>query len=145
MLVNSLRENENQDLKGKMKILMNCWIKNRQMGQAEAVYRLIKDFKFRDSDAACVFVHTGPRKERSKILKNATEKPELQNLPKVTVESKEDIVYVEQHDNNSKYERRPKEDIPVLNILSYSQMMKIYRAFWGRDNKKLTNMIMRMT
>ena len=69
---------------------MNCWIKNRQMGQAEAVYRIIKDFKFRDSDATCVFAHTGPRKERSKILRNATEKPELQNLPKVTVENEED-------------------------------------------------------
>ena len=63
MLVNSLKEDDSEDLKGKMKKLMNCWIKNRQMGQAEAVYRLVKDFKFRDSDATCVFANTGPRRE----------------------------------------------------------------------------------
>ena len=75
-LFNSLKENEDVDLKGKMKMLMNCWIRNRVMGQAEAVYRLVKDFQFRDSDAVCVFAHTGPRNERSKMLKNTMEKPE---------------------------------------------------------------------
>ena len=34
---------------------MNCWVRNRVMGEAEAVYRLITDFKFGDSDAVCVF------------------------------------------------------------------------------------------
>ena len=129
MLANSLKENESEDLKSKMRQLMNCWVKNRIMGQAEAVYRLIKDFQFRDSDATCVFAHTEPRSERSKILKNATEKPEFQHFPKITVENNKDTVYVEQYDNNSKYERRPKEEVPVLDHLTHSQMLKIYRAF----------------
>ena len=45
-LLNSLKQNEDEDLKEKMKILMNCWVKNRVMGQTEAVYRLVKDFQY---------------------------------------------------------------------------------------------------
>ena len=126
MLVNTLKENESADLKEKMKLLSNCWVRNRIMGEAEAVYRLITDFRFRESDAVCVFAHTERRNERSKILKNATDKPELQNLPKITVENN-DCVFVVQYDNNSKYERRPIEEIPILRVLSYSHMLKMYR------------------
>ena len=64
VLVNTLRASDDQDLKDKMKLLMNTWIKNRQMGQAEAVYRLTKEFHFRESDTKCVFIQTCPRSER---------------------------------------------------------------------------------
>ena len=137
VLVNTLKASDCEELKEKMILLMNTWIKNRQMGEAEAVYRLIPEFRFRDSDAKCVFVQTCPRSERSKILKNATEKPEYKNTPKVFVEN-DDREYVEQYDNNSKYERLPKKDIPILQILSFSQLIKIYEACWGKKSKKNT-------
>ena len=69
ILVNTLKLTDSQDIKSKMILLMNTWIKNRQMGEAEAVFRLIPHFKFRESDSKCVFVQTCPRIERSKILK----------------------------------------------------------------------------
>ena len=47
-LVNTINASEDADLKEKMKLLMNTWIKNRQMGEAEAVYRLTKEFHFKD-------------------------------------------------------------------------------------------------
>ena len=80
VLVNTLKASECEDIKAKMKLLMNTWIKNRQMGEAEAVYRLAKEFRFRDSDTACVFVQTSRRCERSKILKNVTGKPEYKHM-----------------------------------------------------------------
>ena len=63
-LVNTLKGSDCEELKDKMKLLMNTWIKNRQMGEAEAVYRLVKEFHFRESDAKCIFVQTCPRSER---------------------------------------------------------------------------------
>ena len=59
---------KSDDLKEQMKLLMNTWIMNRQMGEAEAVYRLTNEFHFRDSDTKCVFIQTCPRRDRSKIL-----------------------------------------------------------------------------
>ena len=110
---------------------MNTWIRNRQMGEAEAVYRLAKEFHFRESDAKCVYVATCPRSQRSKFLINATDKPEFKNTPKVSVDNKNNNVYVEKYDTNSKYERRPKEEMPVLSDLSFSQMAKIFSPSWG--------------
>ena len=63
-MVDTLKASESTELREQMKILSNTWIKNRQMGEAEAVYRLIREFCFRDSDAKCVFVQTCPRNER---------------------------------------------------------------------------------
>ena len=135
VLVNTLKASECEDIKAKMKLLMNTWIKNRQMGEAEAVYRLAKEFRFRDSDTACVFVQTSRRCERSKILKNVTGKPEYKHMKKITVEKQKDNEYVEQYDINSKYDRRPKEELPVLADLSFSQMAKMYISYWGKKSK----------
>lgn len=38
-LVNALKANATSDLKKEMKLLANTWLKNRQMGEAEAVFR----------------------------------------------------------------------------------------------------------
>ena len=47
VLINTLKATENKDLKEQMILLMNTWIKSRQMGEAEAIFRLIPHFKFR--------------------------------------------------------------------------------------------------
>ena len=132
VLVNTLKSSESDDLKEQMKLLMNTWIMNRQMGEAEAVYRLTKEFHFRDSDTKCVFLQTCPRRDRSKILKNVTGKPGYDNIPKVSVNFHKEGSYIEQYDINSKYDRRPTEEIWVLKHLSQSQMVKMYEASWGK-------------
>ena len=131
-MVNTLKATDCEDLKDKMVLLMNTWIKNRQMGEAEAVYRLTKEFHFRNSDTACVFVQTSPKNERSKILKNVTEKPEYKHMKKIMVGHQKGVEYVEQYDINSKYDRRPRDEIPVLDHLSFSQMAKMYNSYWGK-------------
>ena len=137
ILVNTLKASDCEDLKNNMRLLMNTWIKNRQMGEAEAVYRLTREFHFRDSDTKCVFMQTAPSAERSKILKNVTNQQEkFLKVPKVTVDNHKDGVYVEQYDIHSKYVRLPREDHPVLEHLSMSQMVKMYVSFWGKKSKK---------
>ena len=120
-------------MKDQMTLLMNTWIKHRQMGESEAVYHINRDFKFRDSDTKCIFVQTCKRSDRSKILKNVTEKPEFASFPKILVENHEGGEYIEQYDINSKYERRDIDGHPELDDLSFSHMSKMYSAFWGGD------------
>ena len=43
-VINVMKTSDCDDLKDEMKLLMNTWIKNHQMGEAEAVYRLNKNF-----------------------------------------------------------------------------------------------------
>ena len=137
ILVSTLKESNCDDLKKKMRLLMNTWIQNRQMGEAEAVYRLTKEFHFRDSDAKCVFLQTAPSSERSKILKNVTDKQEqYKGVPTVTVDNHKDGVYVEQYDVHSKYERLPRETYPEIANLTMAQMMKMYSASWGNKSEK---------
>ena len=55
-------------------------------------------------------------------------------MKKITVEDQKDTEYVEQYDINSKYDRRPKEELPDLDDLSFSQMAKMYRSYWGKKS-----------
>ena len=139
IMVNTLKASDCDELQDKMKLLMNTWIRNRQMGEAEAVFRLTKEYHFRDSDTKCVFVQTCPRSERSKILKNVTGKTEYQNYEKIKVENHKDGEYVEQYDINSKYDRRDIANNPVLDYLSCSQMVKMFEASWGTKREKVTD------
>ena len=134
-LTATLKAAQCDDLKSKMKLLSNTWIRNRQMGEAEAVYKLVKDFHFRDSDTVCVFVQTSKKSERSKMLKNVTGKEEFKHMTKITIENKEGEEYIEMYDFNSKYDRRPKED-PALKYLSFAHMAKMYRAYWGKKSEE---------
>ena len=63
IMVDTMKASNSADLKDQMTLLMNTWIKNRQMGEAEAVYHLNREFKFRDSDTMCIFVQTCKRSE----------------------------------------------------------------------------------
>ena len=141
--MSTLEASDCDDLKDQMKLLRNTWIHHRQMSEAEAVFKLTKKFHFRESVAKCVFVQTCPGNERSKILKNVTDKPEFRNMPKIAVDSHKGGEYIEQYDLNSKYDLRDREENAELKLLSFSQMVKMYEPFWGRtkDNiVKNTNM-----
>ena len=106
------------------------------MGESEAVYHLNRDFKFRDSDTKCIFVQTCKRSERSKMLKNVTNKPEFNCFKKMTVENHICGEYIEQYDVNSKYERRDIDGHPELDDHFFSHMSKMYSAFWGNKSSK---------
>ena len=134
-MVDAIKEANCEELKDKMKILMNTWIKNRQMGEAEAVYRLTREYHFRDSDTKCVFVQTCPKSERSKMLKNVTDKPAYANIQRVSVENHTEGEYIEMYDVNSKYDRRDRSSHPELEKLSFSHMSKMYSPWWGNQEK----------
>ena len=54
--------------KEKKILLSNTFLTHRQMGEAEAIYKLMPSLKMKDSNVGCVFLQTGTKNERSKFL-----------------------------------------------------------------------------
>ena len=72
MLVNALK-NGSGSLKEKMCLLMNTYLIQQQMGEAEAVYKKLPDVYFKESNTTTIFVPNCPRRERSKFLLHVDE------------------------------------------------------------------------
>ena len=56
-----------------MKLISNTFLTSRQMGEAEAVYRLIPHMNLKGSNVTCQWVSTDPEDERSKRFRKANE------------------------------------------------------------------------
>ena len=73
-IINSaLAQNECKDVKEQMKLISNTFLTSRQIGEAEAVYRLIPNMTLKGSNVTCQWVSTDPVDERSKRFRKATE------------------------------------------------------------------------
>ena len=59
-----------------------------QMGEAEAVYKIFKEFPFRKSISSCIFVQTCLKKERSKFLLQVYDNPHYQYYPQVSIQNR---------------------------------------------------------
>ena len=112
-----------QDLKGRMKQLANTYLTCRQMGEAEAVYRLLPSMTLSMSNIGCQFVALGPKEERSSRWRKATEAELLAGVPVEELENHEGLWY-EQQDMWSKYLRRPH----CLDSMCFAQFAKMYKT-----------------
>ena len=61
----TLAQTDNKDLKERMKIIANTFLTHRQMGEAEAIYRLLPSMLLKKSNVACQWVSLGIKEERS--------------------------------------------------------------------------------
>ena len=72
--------------------MMDTYITHRQMGEAEAIYKIFPDFEFKNSNVTCVYLPTAKRVDRSKFLIRADGKSEYNNFQKLKLkEEKENI------------------------------------------------------
>ena len=67
VLLNAIR-NASGSLKGETCLLVNTYLTYRQMGEVEAVYKVLPDLHFKESNIATIFVSNCPRSERIKFL-----------------------------------------------------------------------------
>ena len=125
VLIDALRETPSSTLKEKMVTLMNTFISHRQMGEAEAVYKIFPDFHFQESNVTSTFVNTNRREERTKFLLRVDNDEKYTDIPKVTILGREGK-YVEKYDIISKYERRSK----VMENICLAQFAKMYSTAW---------------
>ena len=62
----ALDQSDAKDVKDKMRTVSNAFLTHRQMGEAEAVYKLIPSMTLKKSNVACQWVSLGSREERSR-------------------------------------------------------------------------------
>ena len=135
ILIEALKSSNCEDLKDKMKLLMNTYIAARQMGETEALYKIFPDFHLKDSNVTTVNVPVNRKENRSKFSLKVTEENSHNLQEKIKILGREGF-YVEKYDTVSKFER--KED--GNDELSFSQFSKMYGPSWkykeSTDNDK---------
>ena len=97
--------NPDDDTKEKMKKVASTFLSHRQIGEAEAFYKLLPDLLLKKSSVACQWLPLGAPEDRFKRMKKA-EESESKNLVKL---DKVEGLWYEQPDILSKYKRRPEE------------------------------------
>ena len=89
-VINSaLQQDTQESTKERMKTVANTFLTHRQIGEAEAVYRLIPNMILKNSNIACQWLSVGKRSETSKRWKLAT---------KAELESREGLVKIKDHE-----------------------------------------------
>ena len=89
----ALEQSDAKDVKEKMKIVSNAFLTHRQMGEAEAVYKLIPNMTLKKSNVACQWVSLGRIEERSSRWKKATGKEEKSGRPLIKLIGHEGLWY----------------------------------------------------
>ncbi len=107
-----------------MKIVSNTFLTHRQMGEAEAIYKLIPSMTLKQSNVTCQWVSLGRKEERSKGWKRASEKECKSGKILINIKDHEGMWY-EQQDMWSKYLRRP---LDSLKDLCFAQFAKMYTS-----------------
>ena len=119
----ALKQNECKDVKDQMNLISNTFMTHREMGEAEATYRLIPSMTLKASNVTCQWVPTQPSNERSKRHRKATEAQMMSGIDVYKLEGHEGYFY-EVQDIYSKYLRRPE----VLKYMSFAQFAKMFRS-----------------
>ena len=112
--------NPDDDTKEKMKKVASTFLSHRQIGEAEAFYKLLPDLLLKKSSVACQWLPLGAPEDRFKRMKKA-EESESKNLVKL---DKVDGLWYEQPDILSKYKRRPEE----LEHMRYTHFGKMFAS-----------------
>ena len=107
-----------------MKIIANTFLTHRQMGEAEAIYRLLPSMLLKKSNVACQWVSLGTKDERSSRWKKATQEDIDSGRPVIVLDGHEGYWY-KQQDMWSKYLRRPM-DTPAN--MCFAQFAKMYKS-----------------
>ena len=124
----ALKDDRNLDLRDRLKKAANVYTQCRQMGEAEACYRLMPELKLKMSNVTTQFVSTGLKEERSATFRKATEKHLSTGIHCVELDGHEGLWY-QIPDFWSKYLRRPE----ILEDICFAQFARMYR---GKPNGK---------
>ena len=126
-LKDALKGSEVETLKEKMILIMNTFMSVRQMGEAEAYYRILPELHLKDSNCTTVYVPNCKKAERSKFLKQVQNDSINHNQAILEVEDRPGK-YIEIYDMVDKWYRRPRTD--ELIDLSFTQFAKMFRSSW---------------
>ena len=106
-------------LKEKMRLVRNTFLTHREMGQSEALYRIIPSMHLTEASIGEVFLNTG--RNKSKFLKKLSE-DEAKEAANVVTIADSDGLFVETSSLLDKYQKRPS----CLKWMSPMQFSKRY-------------------
>ena len=132
-LINSvLQQDTSESTKERMKTVANTFLTHRQIGEAEAVYRLLPNMVLKNSNVTCQWLSVGKRAEMSKRWKLATKKEIESRDGLVQIKDHEGLWY-QQQDMLSKFLRRPVN----IELVCPIQFGKMFTTSGLKVNKKL--------
>ena len=118
-----LKDSGATELKEQMKIVANMFMTHREMGEAEAVYKLIPSMHLRGSNVTCQWVTTCAHEERSCRFRKATDAQLKTGIDAFKIDGHDGLFY-EVQDIWSKYLRRPDS----LSKICFAQFARMYRS-----------------
>ena len=101
-----MKNTEKEESKERMQMLINTFLTHRQMGQAEAYYKLIPSLRMKYSTVCAVFVPNDKKELRSRFLIKVEQNEETYDKIAVNVEGREGM-FIEKSDLIEKFIRRP--------------------------------------
>ena len=113
-----------------MRLVMNSFIVARQMGQCEALYKVIPSMHFKDSNISVEFVPTSRPEERSKFLVKVEENTRYNGQEGQKIDGR-DGFFVEKYSIIDKYRRREIENNKAIEEISAAQFFKCYTPCWS--------------
>ena len=116
-----LQQSSSDSAKDQMKLIANTFLTHRQIGEAEAIYRLIPNMILKNSNVGCQWLAVGKRSELSTRWRQANKDDLDKGIDLIKIKDREGY-WVEQKDMLSKYLRRPDS----LELISASQFSKMY-------------------
>ena len=126
----AIKNDKNLDLQQRMRKMANFYVQYRQIGEAEAWYRLLPSLKLQNSNVDVMFVSTNLKNERSSRFRKATQKDMESGVECVELEGHEGL-WFEVNDMWSKYLRRPE----VLKDLCFAQFARMYKSYSSKKAK----------
>ena len=126
----ALKDDKNMDLQQRLRKFANLYVQFRQIGEAEALYRLMPKLKLKDSNVTCQFASTGLKEERASRFKKATQKQVESGVPCVELVGHEGLWY-EIADLWSKYLRRPDK----IKDMCFAHFVRMYRSSSSKKAK----------
>ena len=120
-------KNSDDDLKTKLRLVVNTFLTHRQIGESEAYYRILPSLQMKSSNTECKFLPTGFKKDISVRLERLDEEKAKFVQGAIKIDGR-DGLYFEKPTLLDKFERRDCEDNKDINELSYTQFGKRYIA-----------------
>ena len=121
-IIKAIKDSGNQELRELLKIAKNTFLTHRQMGEAEAYYRLFPNFHLSGSNCTTLYIHTGFPSKKSSFLKSLSNE-EASRMPReklITLSNKPDKYYSKSVSIEDRYDGRPE----VLQYMSLAQFAK---------------------
>ena len=125
-IIEMLKNSDCSSLQERMILVMNTFITARQMGECEAYYKILPNFRLNDSNITVIFVPTSKKENRSKFMIKVDQDQDYNGRERKQIQGREGW-YVEKYDVIDKYTRLDK-DCKAVEELVVSQFLKMYEA-----------------